>query len=268
MMSDAKTAPVCAADPAALDDPEFARFPGKEAPAPPWRQLIDSPGFAILFGIVAPVGCFALKPALVGSNELPGLRFIDLFWIFSYGLMGLEIATLILWLWRGDRLGAWSGLVAGVLAGGGLFAGGLGLVLLPISLMCLLIGIGVLGLMPLLTSLVFFRAAGRAFVRAETSSLGTKAWAASLLGLALVVGLPGAVQSVASLTVRSAIRDVAAGDATAARRIRVWHPFGNCDRLVRAYTAEGDPVRKARLAAAYKEVTGSDVEERAWQLAD
>lgn len=268
-MSDTKVDPTRGVGRVAADDPEFARSPRPKGPRDSRTRILDSTGVAILFGIVGPIVCFALKPAVSRDvDDLPGLRFIDFFWVFGYGFLGLEMGTLALWLWRGDRLGAWSGLVAGALAAGALFAGGLGLILLPFSLIGLMVVIGILGFMPFLTAVVFARAARRAFARAESSWLGTRSWTAVLLGMALVVGAPGAMQTTASLTVRRAIRDVAAGDASAAGRVGFWHPFGDCDRLVWAYQAEGNPGRQARLAAAYERVTGRKIEERLYRLSD
>jgi hypothetical protein len=268
-MSDPKLGQGLGRHPAVPYDPEFARRPRTKAPGRRLAQVVDSPEFAVVFGIAGPILCFSLKPLLISRYiTLPGLRFIDIFWLFGYSLIGLEIATMALWLRRGDRLGVASGLAAGVLLVGALFAGGLGLCLLPFSAIGLMVGIGAFGFVPFLTSIAFFQAARRAFRQAETPSRGGKAWAAVLAGMLLVIGLPGAIQSVASLTVRRAIRDVADGDASAARRIKFWHPFGDCDRLLWAYESERDPVRKGRFAAAYKDVTGFEADFRAWQDSD
>ena len=58
-------------------------------------------------------------------------------------------------------------------------------------------------------------------------------------------------------------RDVAAGDPTAVARLRTWHRFAHPDRLAWAFSAERDPARRKRLADAYRELTGQEVE---WRL--
>ncbi len=67
---------------------------------------------------------------------------------------------------------------------------------------------------------------------------------------------------------RSAIRDVAAGYPTALEKLRAWYRFAPRDSLVWSYAAERDTVRKQRLADAYKELTGEDVESRLARLED
>ena len=68
-------------------------------------------------------------------------------------MIGVGIATLVLCLSLGSRLGSWGcGIASGVLLACSLFAGGLGLVLLPFSLIGLFALIGVLGFVPFLTA--------------------------------------------------------------------------------------------------------------------
>ncbi len=251
-------------------DSEFTTPQAHKKPGSRLGRTIDSTSSSVAFGIVAPIICFALKPILLAGDafELPGLRFIDTFWIFGYGVIGLGIATLSLWLWRGTRLGVWCGVVSGVLAVCALFAGGLGLVLLPFSLIGLLVLIGVLGFVPFLTATTFARNARRAFVHARSVLGEPKAMGSLILGAILVVGIPGAIQSWASLAVRHAIGDVARGDPTAMARLRAWYPYAHRDRLVWSYSAERDPAKKERLAAAYRELTGGDLEQRLHRLDD
>jgi hypothetical protein len=220
-------------------------------------------------GITAPIICFALKPFLLGDDfELPGLRFISIFWIFGYGVIGLGIATLALWLWRGARLGPWCGLVSGVLFACALFAGGLGLVLLPFSLIGLFVIIGVLGFVPFLTAAIFADNAIRAFRQARRSLGKTRTWGTMFLGAVLVIGVPGSLQSWISLSIYQAIDDVARAEPSGMAQIRKWYPYAHVDQLVWSYADESDPTRKDRLARAYRELTGQDVEQRLHRLDD
>jgi hypothetical protein len=97
-----------------------------------WR-ILRSPMFGFLAGIVAPIACLAVQPVLLPGEplNLPGLWLIGTFWLFGYGVIGLEMLFLALRLAFGTHLGTWNGPVAGVLFVGALFAGGLGLVLPP-----------------------------------------------------------------------------------------------------------------------------------------
>jgi hypothetical protein len=232
--------------------------------------MLRSPTFSILAGIVAPIVCFAVQPLVFSGDPLtlPGLQFVNVFWLFGYGIVGLEMLVLALWLTFGSRLGAWNGPVAGVLFAGALFAGGLGLVLLPFSVIGLMVIIGALGFVPFLTAAVYFANAVEAVRRARELARGTKLVAAVLLGAALVIGVPGALEARASLVVRSAIRDVAAGNPAGLASLRFWYRFAAGDMLVWTYADELDTIRKQRLADAYKELTGEDVESRLARLAD
>jgi hypothetical protein len=228
------------------------------------RGSLGSTIFSVLMGIVAPIVCLALQPVLLPGDRflLPGLGFINAYRLFGYGVIGLEILALSVWIAFGDRLGVWCGPLSGVLFAGALFAGGLGLVLLPFSLIGLLAIIGVLGFVPLFTARVFYRNAVQGYRHAGKYLGGTRLRASTLLGAILVVGVPGAIQVGISLVVRSAIRGVVEGEPSAMNRLRAWSPFVNGDRLVRSYEAEQDPVRKERLATAYRDLTGEDVETR------
>ena len=234
------------------------------------RERRDSPFFvvfSIIFGIIAPVFCLAVWHVLLGRFDLPGLTFIALFPFFSYGVIGLEILVLSLWLGFADRIGAWSGLFAGILSAGSLFAGVLGLVLLPFSLIFLIFVIGALGLVPLFTAYAFFRNC-RAYERARGLKGGAMIWAAPLLGMTLAFGVPGMIQVRVSLVLRSAIREIMVGDPAGTARLRAWFPSAYRDHLARSYSAERGPVSRERLARAFQSLTGEDIDSWAARFND
>lgn len=51
-------------------------------------------------------------------------------------------------------------------------------------------------------------------------------------------------------------------------RLRALSPYADRDSLVWTYDAEHDAARKKRLATAYRDLTGEDVENRLSRLAD
>ncbi len=229
---------------------------------------LRSGAFAISAGIVAPVVCLALQQVVLSGEEfqMPGLRFINVFWIFGYGFIGLEMVVLVLRLAFGARLGAWNGPVAGVLFAGALFAGGLGLVLLPLSVIGLIVLIGALGFVPFLTAAAYYANAVEAYRQARRVAGGPKLVASVLVGTMLVLGAPGVVQAGVSLTLRSAIREIQMGNPAEMSKLRSLNWLGASDRLVWAYAGEWDPVRRQRIADAYRELTGEDVRVRLAQL--
>ena len=116
-------------------------------------------------GVIAPILCIALQPVLPSGlvEEVPGLRFLNAFPFLNYGVVALNTVAMATWLGLGCRVGKWGGVVAGILFTGTVFAGLLGLVLLPFSLIGLVVVVGALAFTPLFTSYVFFRNGVRAF---------------------------------------------------------------------------------------------------------
>lgn len=233
-------------------------------------QLPFRPILSAFLGIVAPLFCIALQFSLFREvvNDLPGLRFLNAYPFLNYGVVALEILTLVIWLTLGDRVGRWGGFVSGILLAGSLFAGLLGLVLLPLSLIGLMAVIGVLGLVPLGTSFVFFRNGRRAFVLARTRTGYRLALVSLLFGAVLVFCLPGAIQARISWVVRNAMHGILTGEPDATAALRGLPPLVYRDRLVWAYQREQDPTRRGRIARAYADLCGEDIESRLERLVD
>ncbi len=179
-----------------------------------WRiisRIVRWKYYSVAFGLVMPVVCFALEFVLLPAlGWLPGLVFFHRYRLFGYGVVALELIALAIWLGLGHRLTFLSAGFAGVLLAGSLFAGVLGLVLLPFAVPgVLLLGIGLLGFVPLFTANVYFRQ-GMAAYRQADSHLGKRSLFEALLwGAILVYALPGVLQARISVTTRAASR---AGD--------------------------------------------------------
>jgi hypothetical protein len=228
------------------------------------------PDISALLGILAPLLCIALQFGLDMAmiSELPPLAFLNAYPFLNYGVVVLEMLTLVIWLALGDRVGRWGGIVSGVLLAGSLFASLLGLALLPFSLIGLVVFIGVLGLVPLGTSFVFFRNGRRAFLLARNRMGYRTALVSLLLGAVLVFCVPGAIQARISRVVRIAMHSISVGAPDAAARLRGLPLFMYRDQLVGAYERERDPVRRGRLATAYAELCGEDIELQLERLRD
>ncbi len=251
--------------PGPMDAPESAR----PSDSPGVRLIAKDPGpigtpgfigFSIMMGIIAPIFCLAVWSFLFPGMDMPGLDFIDTYWHFSHGVIGLEILVLSLWLALADRLETWCGMVCGVLLAGGLFAGVLGLVLLPFSLIGLMALIGALGLVPLFTAYVYFRNALRVYRHARTLGVGARLWAAIILGMTLALGIPGVIEVQVSRIVRSSIRDIADGKLAGVGTLRFWFRSGYWHLMVESYRGEADQARKERLEQAFRTLTGEDIE--------
>jgi len=248
-------------------------------PAYPLPGVVEKPdhppfgpgqfAFAILFGVVLPVVCLALDPVVFRSSDALlrplGSPMLGAYRVVGYSATALGIASLLIWL----VLRRPAGLLAGSLAGGAAFAFGLGVVLLPLTLIALFILIGVLGLVPFGTAWVFARSA-RAAWREAGSHRAATGWAAA--GFLIACGLPWTLQAVAWSAVRSATELAVSPDPGEAERgveQLSWLYFvSDADELVWAFEREQNPDRRQRLAEAYRRVTGGEVQDRLAILRD
>jgi hypothetical protein len=76
------------------------------------------------------------------------------------------------------------------------------------------------------------------------------------------------MQARVSRVVRTAIRGINVGAPDATAGLRGLPPFVYRDRLVWAYQREQDPERRERLARAYAELCGEEIESRLLRLVD
>ena len=229
--------------------------------------------FDVVFGIVLPVLCFVFDPAVFrGLGEGFMLAPLAPHKLFVYLFSAVSMATLALWLTSRRGFGALGGVGAGVMLAGAVCSFVIGVLILPLTIFGLLFMIGVLGFTPFFTSLVYVRNAARAFKAATphlrpSALLGAVALGASLAGGVTVVA-HGEINRTIARSMDELLRQNAGPTEAAVRRLRYFGWFADLDELVWAYARETDPARKARLAGAYKEITGSEMEKRLAILAD
>jgi hypothetical protein len=108
------------------------------------KRWLDRPGVAWFFGVVVPIAIVVLDPAVFRSNMVGvGAPVLGRFRTAGYVGIALGVAVMAAALLIQKR----SALIAGMLAGGSLFAAALGAAILPLSLMGIVFfGIGLLGL--------------------------------------------------------------------------------------------------------------------------
>jgi hypothetical protein len=241
-----------------------AAEPPDSAPLGPGRLAC-----AIAFGVVLPVVCLALDPVVFrSSNALLspiGSPVLGAYRVVGYSAAAIGMASLLIWL----VLQRSAGLMTGLLAGGAAFALGLGVVLLPFTLIGLFVVVGALGLVPFGTAWVFARQAQAAW-RAAAAYRAATAWAAA--GFVVACGLPWMLQALTWEAVRSATELAASNDPGEAERgveqfSRLWFAT-DADDLAWAFARERNSDRRQRLADAYRRVTGGDVERRLAILRD
>jgi hypothetical protein len=229
--------------------------------------------FDALVGVALPLVCLYFDPVVFRSGNFVG-PLLGGYRLFAYALIGLEVALLALWLAAGARVGEWGGMLGGALMAGALFSLAVGIVLLPFSLLGLLILVGALGFSPLLTAFVYWRNGRRALAASATRLEGVRRTLALAFGATLALGAPAYAHLRVAHAVTHAVEQLTAGDEAqafaATRRLKVygWIAPVEFDSLAWAYAREPDAAKKVRLAHAYRELTGSDVEIRLRVLDD
>jgi hypothetical protein len=239
------------------------------------RELI----FSAWFGIIGPIFCFLFDPivfqrtSLVRPTALGGV--LAEYYLFAYLGAGIGILTLILQLLWAKRLRMGGGVVAGVLLSGALVALLIGLLILPYSAFGIIVfGIGLLGFIPFLTSLVFFRNGLRALRQAKNRIPKSSLILSITLGIIIAIGIPGIVNWGSSRFVEQSIETIHHGDAqqTEASIQRLKHAFWcnvSCfDDMVEYYQYRifANDSERARFADAYMEITGDDIKDRRREL--
>ncbi|MCA1629926.1 MAG: hypothetical protein LC785_18100 [Acidobacteria bacterium] len=231
--------------------------------------------FDALVGVALPLVCLYFDPIVFRSAGFGfGAPLLGGYRIFAYAVIGLEIALLALWLALGERVGEWGGMLGGALVAGALFSLVVGVVLLPYSVVGLMLLIGALGFSPFLAAFVYWRN-GRRALRASAARLGgTRRTLALAFGAALALGAPAYAHLRVAHAVGHAVEQLTSGDEAqalaATRRLKAfgWIAPGEFDSLVWAYAREPGAAKKERLARAYRELTGGDVETRLRVLND
>jgi hypothetical protein len=229
--------------------------------------------FDITIGMVLPILCLMFDP-LVFRSGISGRPLAGRFQLFAYGFIAIEIIALAVWLCVGSRAGEWRGVLAGIMLAGAIFSVGIGICLLPFSLIGLVVLIGALGFTPFLTAFIYLRNARRA-LRAASAQMTRAGLSVTLLfGATLAFGVPAFTHwRISRLVEHSLAQVLGADDAqaeAAARRLRHvgWLASAELDQMVLAYGRATDPQRKERLARAYREITGDDIRNRWYLLTD
>jgi hypothetical protein len=227
--------------------------------------VLDRPGLAWFVGVALPILMVLLDPAIFRGSHISGAAILGVYKPLGYVAIALGITAVALHL-RSDRHSA---VLAGVLAGASIFGCVLGVAVLPFSVLgTLFFGIGLLGLSPFVSSLVVGWRARKAY--RASGHLHRPAQAG--LGLLFFLTVSGGSQWGASEALKRSLQDIHSGSegrlATAVSRLRRWQVLLDLDLLVNAWTREQDAATRDRLAAAYQELTGDSIAERANAFVD
>ncbi len=243
-----------------------------------WRRQFqtESTGsqktFDWLFGVILPVICFVFDP-IVFKNGIYGTGGTSLgdFKLFAYLLSFVSVMTMAAWLIWGAKLNWVNAFFAGLFLVGGLISLGIGIIILPISLIGLLIIIGILGFTPLFTAIVFLRNA----VRASHAAKPLLEKRVLIQSVALSALFSTITPWVLNVQIKKDLSEMLHGDVQIIRaktnRLKYVAPLINLDSLAKEYRFENqkiNPERKAALAEAYRELTGENLDRRVHFLTD
>jgi hypothetical protein len=211
-------------------------------------------------GVLLPVAMVAVDPVVFRAVEGLGSPILGFVKPACYAWLGLSVLCMALAL-MGIARGA---VTAGVLGSAALFGVSLGIALLPFSAIgVLLMGIGLLGLSPFVSAAVYAWRA-RATYRQST---GSNAKPLAALGCLAFLSVGLAAQWHVSRVFEEAVATIRSGDTArskdaVAALVRVRYLLSP-DELVWPWRDEQPGPVKDRLAAAYRELTGTDIEESA-----
>lgn len=237
-----------------------------------WRRQFDSSPtkaqniFDVTFGIAMPVLCFIADPGIIRANGpfVPRDLLLRDYSPFVYSLSAFAITALGLWLSVGRRIRAFTGVFSGILAAGFICSVVIGFLVLPLTIIGLSWVIELLGFTSLVAGFVYCRNAVRSLN--ESRRCTTKAQSVQLLLLAfgLAVALPALWNFQAARAVTISMEQILQGDEgsipEAASMLRDLRWYADPDRILAMYERETDPIRRRRLAKAFKIITGEDLE--------
>lgn len=229
--------------------------------------------FDVTVGMLVPILCLVFDPIVFRGSSFGSPVFAG-YQLFAYGLIIIEIIALGAWLALGERAGEWCGVLGGTMLAGAFFSAGIGILLLPFSVVGLALVIGVFGFTPFVTAFIYWRHARHALKAASERMARTALYLTLALGALVPFGAPVFAHWRVSRTIERSLVEVLDGDerhaVAAARRISYLSLFatGELDRIVLAYDGETDPARKERLARAYQDITGGDIKRRLYVLRD
>jgi len=211
------------------------------------------------FGIVLPMLCLVADPGVLRASGFGmGPPLLGSHAAAVYALVFPAMALLAVWLHR--RKGGI--FVAGPLLAGGVLAVAVGIALLPWSIPLSLVGIGLLGLVPFGTALVYFGNGLSALREARARHAAARAYlVAGVLGLA-AVGLPLAAQASVDRRAREVLQAAQSGDAARqARAVAALRTFGWLADSSAVFDAwrYADPQVQERIERAWYDATGQEL---------
>lgn len=221
-----------------------------------------------IFGVALPLICVIGDPVVFKGAGLGKGALLSQFKPFAYLLSFFCITAMIGWLLCSHRLKGWAAAMSGLFISGGIVSFVMGTVMLPLSLLGAVFGIGLLGLTPFFSAITYLRNGKRAFWYARRS-----AGAFTLQVVVLSCSAALVIPYVTNIYINSLINEMLAGDERTIRtngeKLLRFGPLVNFDRLGGQYcrhpyvpedVAKGEDPRHKVLAEIYEAGTGESIE--------
>ena len=225
-------------------------------------SLFRNPIAAFAFGVVLPLICLTFDPIVFRTTF--GQPILGSYKISSYGIMALATLALAAWL----SMRRLPSLFCGFLLGGCAFAVVLGVILLPMSMVGLMAIIGILGFSPFVTAATFWYSAMNARNVAGDGFKPVVAASAFIIIIVLPIGTHAYVFHVTEHSIDNLVSGSDLSAEQAIRRLGMLGPAFDADELVWRYDQADSKIARDRLANAYTQLTGGDIQQRLGRLFD
>lgn len=234
-----------------------------------WRRqfqkdsTVSQKKFDWIFGVILPIVCFVFDPIVFKGGEMGGAAELGAIKPFAYILSFVLVMAMSARLIWGEKLKWLNAFLAGLFIVGAAISLGIGVILLPLSLLGLVMLIGILGFTPLLTSLVYFRAAIRAYQSAKPFLEKRVLRNTFVLSAIFSVVIPYVV----NVEIKKTMDEMINGDAPTiradAQKLKYVAPLVNFHALAAklSYNSrEKHDEKTIALREAYLKLTGKDID--------
>lgn len=215
--------------------------------------------FDWLFGVILPVICFACDPIVFKGFGMGKGALLGNYKPFAYLLSFSLIMGMAAWLIWGAKLKWLNAFLAGLFLVGGITSLGIGVVLIPFSLLGLIVLIGILGFTPLLSSVVYLRNAFRTF------QISKPFYEKRILVYSLFLSaiFSFVVPYVINVEIKRALDRMIKGDVqtirSSADRLKYLSPLVNFDSLGGRHCQSPNSEEHQVLAETYQQLTGKNI---------
>lgn len=221
------------------------------------------------FGVVIPIICVVFDPVVFRGNAL-GVAALGNYKAFAYLLSFASIMVMAAWLTWGEKLKWLNSFIAGLFLFGSVVSFGIGILILPVSLIGLIILIGILGFTPLLAGIVYLRNGIRAFRSAGNSMPAKTLVYSTALATIFSFAIPFAVNA----EIRKSLDAIRDGDVETvlyeSKKLRLLSPLVNFDVLAKEchqYSDEAKSSPKMQIIEQlYTDMTGRKIEDHVWHF--